>query len=261
MMAQKTGKKPTASKTHPQRKKLLHVGCGVANPKKLPKQFHPDEWQEVRLDIDPAVKPDIVASMTDMAAVASGSMDGVFSSHNIEHLYPHQVPVALEEFRRVLKPGGVVMMTLPDIQAIAAYVAEGRLENKLYDSPAGPISPIDVLYGWRKAIAEGNTFMAHKGGFTAVTLAKHLAHAGFSNVTVQRDWINLWAVGFHLPKNHKLRNDKPVIENKNILGPKDAPLPHWYRRNLQIQENPDMRSDELDAPPQIWKPLGLKDKV
>jgi predicted SAM-dependent methyltransferase len=40
-----------------------------------------------------------------MKAVASESVDAIFSSHNIEHLYPHEVPVALAEFIRVLKPG------------------------------------------------------------------------------------------------------------------------------------------------------------
>ena len=43
------------------------------------------------------------------------SVDAVFSSHNIEHLYPHEVPLALKEFMRVLKPDGFVLMTCPDL--------------------------------------------------------------------------------------------------------------------------------------------------
>jgi predicted SAM-dependent methyltransferase len=39
-----------------------------------------------------------------MSALATGSVDAVVSSHNMEHLYPHEVPLALAEFVRVLKP-------------------------------------------------------------------------------------------------------------------------------------------------------------
>lgn len=252
-------KKPTKkTAVMPASKKVLHVGCGPTNPEKLPKLFRTTEWQEIRLDINPKVEPDIIASMTDMPMVEDASMDGVFSSHNLEHLHPHQVPSALQEFRRVLKPEGIVMLTMPDLQAVAAYIADGRLENPLYKSPAGDISPIDIVYGFRKDVSKGNYYMAHNGGFTAVTLANHLKQAGFSSITIQRDWVNLWAVAHNLPKAHPKRSDRIVIENRDIHGPKAAPLPFWYQRQLQLQGNPATRSDELDAPPRLWKPLGLK---
>ena len=41
---------------------------------------------QIRLDINPAAAPDLIGSMTDMAAVANASVQAVFSSHNIEHL-------------------------------------------------------------------------------------------------------------------------------------------------------------------------------
>jgi len=50
-------------------------------------------------DIDQSVNPDIVGTMTDMSQVQGASVDALFSSHNIEHLYPHEVPVALADFR------------------------------------------------------------------------------------------------------------------------------------------------------------------
>jgi predicted SAM-dependent methyltransferase len=58
-------------------------------------RWPPRRRQELRLDIDASVAPDIVATMTDMSRVADASVDAVFSSHNIEHLDPHEVPVAL----------------------------------------------------------------------------------------------------------------------------------------------------------------------
>ena len=36
--------------------------------------------------------------MTDMSMVDSAAVDAVWSSHNLEHLYAHEVPVALGEF-------------------------------------------------------------------------------------------------------------------------------------------------------------------
>ncbi len=107
---------------------VLHVGCGVPDPRKLPPEyFVPGAWQEIRLDIDPGVAPDILASITDMHAVGSASVDAVWSAHNVEHLYAHEVPVALAEFRRVLSPGGFALITLPDLQRVAELVAQDRI--------------------------------------------------------------------------------------------------------------------------------------
>lgn len=238
-------------------KKILHVGCGAYNPEKLPEGFRGAEWEEIRLDIDAKVNPDIVSSMTDMPMVETGSMDALFSSHNVEHLYRHQVPGALKEFFRVIKPGGQVMITLPDVQTVSAYIAEGVLDDSLYDSPAGPIAPVDILYGWTASIAQGNHFMAHKTGFTAKTLAQHLLAAGFSNITVRRQWLDLWAVGLKLPENHPQRKMQARIVNTKLQGPAGQRLPAWYERMLVLQSNPEARTDELDTAPRLWKPLQL----
>lgn len=178
-----------------QTRQVLHVGCGAADPAKLPAAFFPQGlWSELRLDIDPQVGPDIVASITDMSVVASGSVDAVWSAHNLEHLRAHEVPLALAEFRRVLRPMGFALVTMPDLQQVAALVAEGNLEGTAYISALGPIAALDMLYGFRPSVAGGNDFMGHKTGFTAGTLAQHLTAAGFAQVQVQRDGaFALWA--------------------------------------------------------------------
>lgn len=174
---------------------VLHVGCGAANPDKLPAAFfEPGEWRELRLDIDPDVAPDIQASITDMGLVDDASVDAIWSSHNIEHLAAHEVPVALAEFWRVLRPGGFALITLPDLQQVAELVAQGRLEDPAYVSMMGPIAPLDILYGFRPALAAGNSFMGHRTGFVAATLHGALARAGFAPVQVARDGrYALWA--------------------------------------------------------------------
>ena len=176
---------------------FLHVGCGPARKDRTTRTFAGPDWRELRLDIDAGVNPDIVGSMTDMAGVLSGSVDAVYSSHNIEHLYAHEVPRALGEFNRVLRPDGFLVITCPDLQSIAAVVAQDRLLEPVYTSPAGPIAAVDILYGHRAQIAAGNLFMAHRYGFTRGTLKTHLGAAGFAAIiSISRGAPNydIWAV-------------------------------------------------------------------
>jgi len=182
------------------RKTVLHVGCGVHTPDKLHETFRGEEWREVRLDINPAVKPDIVSSMTDMRDIADASFEALYSSHNLEHLHPHEVGTALAEFRRVLKPYGFALITVPDLQQVARYVAEDRAEETILMTNKGPISPLDVMYGFRPFLAAGNLFMAHNFGFTASTLRTALEEAGFLDVAVEPDGeFNLWATATASP--------------------------------------------------------------
>ena len=172
------------------KQRVLYVGCG--HDKQAHKFF--TGWELIRLDIDPGVKPDIVASMTQMHPVATASVEAVYSRHNLEHLEFHEVALALAEFRRVLKPGGFALIIVPDLQTVAELILEGKLEETDYISAAGPISPIDTLYGFRPALKEGKTFMAHRMGFTQRTLLRHIASAGFSaGVVRSRRTRELWA--------------------------------------------------------------------
>jgi SAM-dependent methyltransferase len=178
---------------------VLHVGPGHRqNGAELPASFQTPEWREVRLDIDPGNEPDIVGSMLDMHAVADASVDAIYSAHNIEHVYPHEVPVVLSEFSRVLKPDGFLLVTCPDLQAVAALIAQDKLTEPAYESPAGPIAPLDILYGHRPALACGNHFMAHKCGFTLKVLFATLQANGFTAVIGKRRpaAFDLWALAY-----------------------------------------------------------------
>ncbi|MDT8428124.1 MAG: methyltransferase domain-containing protein [Pseudomonadales bacterium] len=179
-------------------KTFLHVGCGQKRKNQTTPGFAGDDWHELRLDIDEKVKPDIVGTVLDMSAVADASVDALFSSHNIEHLYPHDVPTALAEFKRVLRADGFVVITCPDLQGVAALIADDKLMEPAYVSPAGPIAPIDILYGYRPAMAEGNLYMAHRCGFTKRVMSETLLSAGFASVATTRRGhpaFDLWALG------------------------------------------------------------------
>lgn len=180
-------------------KNILHVGCGghhIINTH----GFNQDEWREIRLDINPAMNPDIIASITHMPEVSDNSVDAIYSSHNLEHLYAHEVPLALAEFRRVLRDDGFCLIIVPDIQPVAEMVAEGRLTETAYNSSAGPITPLDIMYGHRPSIEAGNKFMAHKTAFTGDLLSVELLKPGLFKYTKTRQkGFNLAVIASYKP--------------------------------------------------------------
>ena len=159
-------------------KTLLNVGCGHSDISQI-KGFDKDSWKEIRLDIDQSVNPDILGSLTDMSKVKSGSIDAIYSAYNLDHIYAHEIPSALKEFQRVLNEDGIAIVRCPDIQTICEVIAQDKLLEPLYESPIGPIFPIDILFGNRQEIADGNEFMAKKVGFTYSVLNQIFGEAGF----------------------------------------------------------------------------------
>lgn len=65
-----------------------------------------------------------------------------------------------------------------------------------YQSPAGSITPLDILYGHGAALAAGHHYMAHKTGFTLKTLTQVLQAAGFQTIASKRRAraFDLWAL-------------------------------------------------------------------
>ncbi len=163
---------------------LLNVGCGPADGGVLPAYFA--GWRQLRVDVDPAVAPDILADLTDLSPIPDASADAVWAAHCIEHLYEHQVPLALKEFRRVLREDGFVCLIVPDLQTVAAYLVADKLHEALYQSAAGPVSAHDVVFGFGAAIAAGRPSMAHRCGFTPGMLQKCFRELPFAEIMLRR---------------------------------------------------------------------------
>jgi hypothetical protein len=186
--------------SRPQREQVVvNVGCGPREGSTLPAHFN--SWQQLRVDIDASVQPDIVADLTDLSLIPDGSADAVWASHCVEHLYQHQVTIALAEFRRVLREDGFVCVIVPDLQTVAQYVVADRLHETLYESPAGPVSPHDILFGFGAAIASGRTSMAHRCGFTPGMLQRCFQQLRYGEVLLRRrsEKLDLVAVARAMP--------------------------------------------------------------
>ncbi len=192
------------------RKKVLHVGCGPRQSGIIHPLFESAGWKEIRLDIDPGVDPDIVASITQMDPIEDASMDAVYSSHNLEHLYHHEVDICLKEFLRVLKTEGFALIAVPNLKQVAALIADDKLDVPAYQSPAGPIFPLHMVYGFRPAVAGGNTYMAHKMGFTSKSLGRALIDAGFAWARWAEDSaFGLWIKGYKIQPSKEV-TDQPL---------------------------------------------------
>jgi SAM-dependent methyltransferase len=203
-------------------KRVLNAGSGPSSARQLHPVFSRDSWTEVRLDIDPLVKPDLVGSVTDMVQlVSSATVDAVWSSHSLEHLRAHEVPQALSEFRRVLKPAGFALITSPDLETVASFILERGLDAHVYTSSMGPITPHDMLFGHSDSIERGKIFMAHNTGFTSSTLGQLLVDAGFETILVKREQLDLWALALMPECDKRAIQDQLAAAGLNMFDNPD----------------------------------------
>jgi len=181
-------------------RKVLNVG---GNNKAIPLPPQYNGWDNLLLDIDPAGKPDVVCDARELATLPRGEYDAVYCSHNLEHYYRHDVPKVLAGFLHVLKPEGFAHIRVPDMGELMRTVVDDDMDidDLLYQSPAGPITVRDVIYGYGIEIERsGNDFFAHKTGFTLKSLMGVLEACGFPHVFAHARDLEIVAVAFsHKP--------------------------------------------------------------
>lgn len=86
----------------------LNLGCGTT--------VHP-AWDNFDLAPNhPSVRP---IDLLQPLPFADGSYAACYASHVVEHLQRSYVPVFLREVRRILRPGGIVRIVVPDLEAMA----------------------------------------------------------------------------------------------------------------------------------------------
>jgi predicted SAM-dependent methyltransferase len=103
-------------------KKLLNVGCGT--------KFHPD-WTNVDMaSYSPEVK---VVDLTKGIPFHDNSFDVVYHSQVLEHIPKEKATDFVEECYRVLKPGGIMRIVVPDLENIVDEYK--RLLNENLENP------------------------------------------------------------------------------------------------------------------------------
>jgi len=89
-------------------KKYLNLGCGL--------RFHPD-WVNVDSDSShPCVQ---VYDLRRGIPLANESFDVVYHSHILEHFQKYRAQAFMQDCYRVLKPGAIIRVAVPDLERIA----------------------------------------------------------------------------------------------------------------------------------------------
>lgn len=88
--------------------KKLNLGCNI--------WFLPQSEGWINIDIDANLNPDMVLDVTQPLPFEDNSIDEIYSGHNQEHVYFQDNNTILSELKRVLKPNGVITITIPDTE-------------------------------------------------------------------------------------------------------------------------------------------------
>jgi SAM-dependent methyltransferase len=245
---------------HDARKVILNLGWMSAAKGRLTQMFPPQEWREIRYDCDARMQPDLIGRLDRLDGVADHSIDVVYAPQLIQRFPLSVVPLILREAFRVLKDEGRLVVSVPNAQIAATYFANNQPLHSLYETKLGSITPLDLLYGLRSGIAQGEAHYQHRSGYTHEHLGVLLRDIGFTNISVQRKGFEITAVGFKFPYDHPERVERismgPPSEVENAKPPSLPPT--QAEINSAPLRGKSGLGDDLDLPPGLWKPLGLR---
>lgn len=140
----------------------LHLGCG---DNVIP------GWTNVDLRSTRRV---VGLNLTKVLPVESGSIDYIYSEHFIEHIPLPAAQQLLQECRRVLRPGGVLRLSTPDLAKLASEYLLGRT-REWADVQWNPATPCQM-------VNEGMREWGHQFVYDRHELTEQLLAAGFSSV-------------------------------------------------------------------------------
>lgn len=91
----------------PNGKVFIHLGCGdIASP------------EFINVDARPGPHVHYICDVTDLSIFADGYADLVYACHVLEHVRHNDLKKTLWEWRRILKPGGILRLSVPDFDKI-----------------------------------------------------------------------------------------------------------------------------------------------
>jgi len=143
----------------------LHLGC-----------WHRYIDGFMHIDLCDLPHIDVKSSVDTLPFIESGVVDLIYASHVFEYFDQTKVPRVLEEWLRVLRPGGTLRLSVPDFsKLILVYQISGDIKSVI-----GP------LYG-RMNIEATDTVIFHKTMYDRTSLASTLEANGFVDVC-EWDW-------------------------------------------------------------------------
>ena len=107
--------------------------------------------------------------------IASDSADAVAAIHVLEHFYEWEVADLLTEWKRVLKPGGKMILELPCMDKVFVYMTNCAAQNQ----PIQAFMSIHAIYGDPKY---KSVAMTHKWGWFQTPLKGMLEMVGFTDI-------------------------------------------------------------------------------
>lgn len=141
----------------------------------------------MRVDFRQEAKPDVVADVRTLP-FSVHVFDLVFSSHTLEHFKGEEIDGILEEWIRVLRPRGTLLLRVPNLKWTAAQLVAGDYDDEVYS----------VLFNWG-----GYRGARHHFGFTERSMKALLEEHGLADVTtVLMD--DYWADGMPRLKEYHL---------------------------------------------------------
>lgn len=134
--ARRTAHRLAAQTVPPAVPKRLHLGCGK---RYIPGFFH--------IDLVPYGHVDHMGSVERLDLIASESVELIYACHVLEHFGRYQVFDVVSEWYRVLRPGGILRVAVPDFAAAARYyLANGDIRDVLGLIMGGQTAPHDYHY-------------------------------------------------------------------------------------------------------------------
>ena len=141
----------------------------------------------------------------------------VYSSHTFEHLYRDDALTLARECHRVLKPGGVCRIVVPDLTVtIQRYLQNSSLEevNDAADQMMDELGlyPRSSKRGILGAYHNLTSFHSHKWMYDAKSLKQLLAEVGFVDIT------NPTAFEGRLPELQQIESPSRVLNGAGIIA-------------------------------------------
>lgn len=109
-------------------------------------------WEDfINIDLNEScAKSDLYMDCTDLSVFEDSSVDEIHTYHTVEHIGHRRLVPAFIEWRRVLKPGGKLIVEMPNLSAIVDKFASIRYNSGEIKGDFGDNSVYETLYGGQK---------------------------------------------------------------------------------------------------------------